>query len=146
MIKTIKRTLIAYLLIVLTAWGLYYGLWGRHLYIVTAYCNCAKCVNIPKYRDNQFASGKELYWGGIAADKSIAMGSKVELVPHSPVDWLAIMGILRGRSKFVVEDRGGKIKGRHIDIFFPKSRGGHMAALQWGVRRMRIKINGRLAD
>lgn len=146
MLKMIKKKIISYLFIAAVLWAAYYFAWGRHLYIVTAYCNCATCINVPAYRDGKFASGKKTYWGGIAADKKVPFGSKVELVPHAPGDWMAVMGILRGRTQFVVEDRGGKIRGRHIDVFFPKSRGGHMAALEWGARRMRIKINGKLAD
>lgn len=123
----------------------YYFAWERHLYIVTAYCNCPICVDIPEYLDGQFASGRRIYWGGIAADPSVRFGSKVELMPHAPMDMLDILFLLRGRRKYRVEDRGGKIKGRHIDLYIPKSLGGHKTALRWGVKRMRIKINGKLA-
>jgi len=114
--------------------------------VVTAYCNCPICINIPKYHDSQFASGKKIYWGGIAADPSVRFGSKVELAPHWPQDWAAIAGLLKGRRNFRVEDRGGKIKGKHIDLFIPDSMGGHKTALRWGVRRMRLKINGEWAE
>jgi 3D (Asp-Asp-Asp) domain-containing protein len=53
---------------------------------------------------------------------------------------------LGNRRHFIVEDRGGKIRGRHIDIFFSESQGGHQTAVHWGIRRMRVKINGRLMD
>ena len=112
---------------------------------MTAYCNCPICINVKKYQDNQFASGRPIYWGGIAADPSIPFGSKVELAPHWPQDWLADQVILQGRRNFTVEDRGGKIKGRHIDLFIPDSLGAHSMARKWGVRRMRIKINGKWA-
>jgi 3D (Asp-Asp-Asp) domain-containing protein len=82
----------------------------------------------------------------VAADKSIPFGSEIELVPVLPLHWLAVSRLLGGERHFTVEDRGGKIRGKRIDIFFPKSRGGHQAALRWGARRMRIKINGRLAE
>jgi 3D (Asp-Asp-Asp) domain-containing protein len=37
----------------------------------------------------------------------------------------------------IVEDRGGKIKGDHIDLFFRS----HEAALRWGSRRrMLVKV------
>jgi len=115
--------------------------------LVTAYCNCPICVNIKKYQhDDQFASGKRIYWGGIAADRSIPFKTKVELVPLWPQDWGTLTTLLKGRRKFVVEDRGGKIKGKHLDIFIPDSMGGHQTARRWGVRRMRIKLNGEWAD
>ncbi|MBI4431548.1 MAG: 3D domain-containing protein [Candidatus Omnitrophica bacterium] len=116
------------------------------MYTVTAYCNCPICINVPAYRDGKFASGKKLYWGAVAADPSVPFGAKVELVPHSPLDLFDIFFLLRGRFNYRVEDRGGKIKGRDIDIYIPESLGGHKLALQWGRRHMRIKINGELAE
>ena len=143
----LRHRLLSYAIILGIAWFLYYESWGRHLYTVTAYCNCPICINIPKYqKDNLFASGKKLYWGGIAADPKVDFGSTVELVPMSPKTWVLIAKIFKGRNRFTVEDRGGKIKGRHIDIYIPDSLGGHKIARKWGVRRMRIMINGELAD
>lgn len=144
-LKRIKRKIVLLGILILIGWGAYYYYWGQYLYIVTAYCNCPICINVSKYYDGKFASGREVYWGGIAADRSVPIGSKVQLMPHNPRDWWAIFKLLKGKRDFVVEDRGGKIKGRHIDVFFSKKAGGHKAALNWGVRRMRIKINGELA-
>lgn len=124
----------------------YHQYWGKHLYKITAYCNCAICINDPDFHDSRFASGKWVYWGGVAADRSVPFGSSVELIPHSLEDWYAVMSLLKGRRHFDVEDRGGKIKGRHIDLFIPDKMGGHQAARQWGVRKMRIKLNGELAE
>ena len=142
----IKRAIFFYFLFFFIVWGLYYVCWGRHVYLVTAYCNCPICINVKKYHDGHFASGKPIYWGGLAADPSVPFKSKVELFPLWPQDWGAIMTLLKDRRKFIVEDRGGKIKGRHIDLFIPDSMGGHKTARNWGVRRMRIKINGAWAD
>ncbi len=123
----------------------YYWFWGRYLYRVTAYCSCPICINVEKYQDGQFASGKRIYWGGVAADSKIKFKSNIELLPEWPQDWFAVQDILKGRRKFIVEDRGGKIKGRAIDIFIPDEFGGHQTAREWGVRKMRIKVNGKLA-
>ncbi len=142
----IKQLVFFYALFVIALWSLYYISWGRHLYLVTAYCNCPICINIKKYHDGRFASGKRIYWGGIAADPKIPLRSRVELVPFWPQDWGKVMTLLRGRRKFTVEDRGGKIKGKHIDLFIPDSMGGHQTARKWGVRRMRIKLNGEWAE
>ena len=114
--------------------------------MVTAYCNCPICINVKKYQDSRFASNKPIYWGGLAADSTVPFGAQVELVPHWPQDWYAISKLLNGKRNFRVEDRGGKIKGKHIDLFISDSMGGHQAARRWGVRRMRIKINGELAE
>ncbi|MFA5167421.1 MAG: 3D domain-containing protein [Candidatus Omnitrophota bacterium] len=128
------------------AWKAYDVFWGRYCYLITAYCDCPVCINVAEFRDGKFASQRPIYWGGVATDKSVSFGSDVELVPVTPRDWLAVYKFLDGRRHFTAEDRGGKIHGRHIDIFFPQSRGGHEAALHWGVRRMRVKINGQLVS
>ena len=120
--------------------------WLRHRYLITAYCDCPICINIPEFRDGKFASQRPVYWGGVAADKSIPFGARVELVPFTVKDWFAVKKYLGSRRNFTVEDRGGKIHGRHMDIFIPQSMGGHQRALRWGIRRMRVKINGQLMD
>jgi len=142
----LKQKILVWAFLILTVCGLYHYYWGRHLYIVTAYCNCPICINVPKYYDGHFASGKHIRWGGIAADPKVPFGAQVELVPLLPQDWLAVFGLMKGRRDFTVEDRGGKIKGKHIDLFFPDSLGGHKAAKAWGKRYLRLKINGRWAD
>lgn len=123
----------------------YESFWGRYLYRVTAYCGCPICINVKEYQDGQFASGKPVYWGGAAADRRISFNSKIELLPHWPQDLFVVHRFLDGRRRFVVEDRGGKIKGRAIDLFIPDELGGHEMALEWGVRRMRVKVDGKLA-
>jgi len=141
-IARMKKTFTAVFFWVLLLAAAYYVFWGRHLYRITAYCNCPICINEPRYRDGKFASGKKIYWGGVASDPSLRFGSKVELVPLWPSDWNGVIRFLKGRTSFTVEDRGGKIKGKAIDIFIPDSRGGHKQARKWGVRWMRIKVNG----
>ena len=136
----------AYLFLTFALWSVYYAFWGRHLYLVTAYCNCPICINVKKYQDNQFANGKPIHWGAVAADPSVPFGAAVQLIPHWPQDWGAVYVLLDGTREFKVEDRGGKIKGKHIDLFIPDTMGGHKAALRWGVRRMRVKINGKWAQ
>lgn len=141
-IKSKIATLIVFCALV---YGSYYYFWGRHLWLVTAYCNCPICINVEAFREGNFASGRPIYWGGIAADKKIPFKTKIELVPFFPQDSFAVFSILRGRRDFIVEDRGGKIKGRHLDVFIPDKFGGHKTAKNWGARRMRVKINGEWA-
>lgn len=144
-IARVKRRIIFYLVLIAVGYGFYYVLWGQYVYTITAYCNCPVCINVPEYRDGKFASGRKLYWGAVAADPRVKFGSGVELIPHWPHDWIATLALLKGRRNFTVEDRGGLIKGRDIDVFIPDSMGGHKTARQWGVRRMRVKINGEWA-
>ena len=124
--------------------GAYHFFWGQYVYTVTAYCNCPICINVAKHRDNHFASGKPIYWGGIAADPAVPFGTNIELIPHWPQDWFAVVTLLEGRRVFITEDRGGKIRGKHIDLFIPDSMGGHQSAKGWGKRHMRLKINNEL--
>lgn len=145
MLKRFQKVMLSCLFWFLFLTVLYYNFWGAHLYRVTAYCSCPICINDPKYLDGRFASGKITYWGGVASDPSVRFGSTVELVPFWLSDWGPISKYLKGRRNFVVEDRGGKIKGKCLDIFIPKSRGGHKLARKWGVRYLRVKINGEFA-
>ena len=133
-------------ILVVVAWKAYDVLWLRHRYLITAYCDCPICINVPEFRNGKFASRRPVYWGGVAAGKSVPFGANVELVPFTIRDWFAVRNFLGNRRNFTVEDRGGKIHDRHIDIFFPQSMGGHQRAVHWGARRMRIKINGQLMD
>ena len=92
--------------------------------LVTAYCPCTKCCgpnangitasgNYVTYNDGHF----------VAADSSLPFGTKV---------------IIPGYNATPVEviDRGGAIKGDHIDVFFPT----HEQALQWGRRTLEVTI------
>ncbi len=141
----ILAILTAIAIFALSAWTAYYFLWARYEYVVTGYCNCPICINIKEFRDGKFANNRPVHWGAVAADKSIPFGSCIEFIPVSPRSWFAVHRFLGGRRDFTVEDRGGKIRDRHIDIFFPDSMGGHQTARKWGVRYMRVKINGQWA-
>jgi len=68
------------------------------------------------------ASGKKARVGTIAADTS--------LYPFGTVMHVPGYGYAR------VEDRGGAIKGQHIDLFFKS----HKDALRWGKKKKKVKI------
>lgn len=106
---------------------------------VTAYCSCQKCCSWtrnwygrPVYASGPLkgrpkavgvtASGTRARYGTIAADPA--------LFPFGTV--MYVEGYGYGR----VEDRGGAIKGWHIDLFFPD----HGDALHWGRRYMPVII------
>ena len=88
---------------------------------VTGYCPCTKCCGKS---DGITASGTKAKANHtIAAPKTYGFGTKIEL---------------EGYGTFVVEDRGGAIKGNRIDRFFDT----HQEALNWG----RKKINGKIVQ
>lgn len=68
-------------------------------YLITYYCPCAKCCRIA----NRPTASEVMPEQGvtIAADPSIPFGTKL---------------MIEGRI-YTVQDRGGKIKGNHIDVF-----------------------------
>ena len=92
---------------------------NRRLFLVTAYSagfrSTGKRPDMKGY--GLTASGKRVRVGMCAADKSVPFGT-VFVVP--------------GYGRAVVEDRGGAIKGNHIDVYFER----HSAARAWGVRRV----------
>ncbi len=107
--------------------------------LTTGYCSCKKCCNWkrnwrlkrvvakgpskgkPK-KVGVTASGTKARPGTIAADTSVYPFGTVMYIP----------GYGYGR----VEDRGGAIKGEHIDLFFKK----HKQALAWGRQEKRVKV------
>ena len=89
------------------------------LFRVSAYCPCSICCG-PNAKGIT-ASGKRAAVGMCAADPSIPFGTRLH------VDGLGVV---------TVEDRGGKIRGKRLDIYCET----HAAALRWGVRYLRIKV------
>lgn len=82
-------------------------------YKITGYCGCSSCCGKS---DGVTASGVRATAGRtIAADTTdLPFGTKVVIDGHT----------------YTVEDVGGAIKGKHIDVYFSS----HAKALQWGVR------------
>lgn len=119
-------------------------IWGERameegLIEVTGYCNCGECCGWERDKDGKpvynygwmkgkpkkiglTSTGKKAGRGTVAADpKVFRMGTKLEIP---------------GYGIGVVEDVGGAIKGRHIDLWFPT----HEEAKRWGKRYLRIKV------
>lgn len=88
------------------------------IYKITAYCSCAKCCGKATGRT---ASGTMATAGRtVAAPKNFAFGTKISI---------------NGKT-YVVEDRGGAIKGNRIDLFVSS----HSEALRWGVKYLPVKV------
>jgi hypothetical protein len=102
---------------------------GAGGFTVTAYCPCALCcgswANHP-WETRRLASGK------LIAPLVAARAKWCAAPPEIPFG--TILDI-PGYGKVPVLDRGGKIKGNKLDMFFPT----HAEALRWGVRRLEVK-------
>ena len=94
--------------------------------LVTAYCACTKCCG-PSAR-GLTASGKAVTANRgrfVAADaKVFSFGTK-----------LKIPGYNNGQQVEVL-DRGGAIKGNHLDVFFSS----HQKAMEWGKRWLDVTV------
>lgn len=103
---------------------------------VTAYCSCSKCCG--RYADGVTASGHLIYKGDrfVAADKRYPFGTWIHVPGYCRVDTVCCnYGTVR-RWMVKVLDRGGAIKGNHIDVYFDT----HQEALDWGVRYLDVTI------
>jgi 3D (Asp-Asp-Asp) domain-containing protein len=104
---------------------------GRELLVqATAYSlaveDCEKEPDDPDYGIT--ASGEEVEnWHTIAADKSIPLGTKV---------YIPYFRDKPNKGLFVVDDRGGAIKGNKIDIYMSNRED----AKKWGRRTLSIFI------
>jgi len=95
--------------------------------LVTAYCPCRKCCG--KFSDNITANGKSIY-----ANHSMFVAADTRLLKFGTM--LSIPGYRGGRA-VPVWDRGGKIKGRRIDVFYLS----HSHARKWGKRWLNVKVH-----
>jgi 3D (Asp-Asp-Asp) domain-containing protein len=91
---------------------------------VTAYCPCPKCC------------GKWSIHKTTASGHKVKKGDKLAAAPPEiPFGtMLSISGYNEGRPVPVL-DRGGAIKGNHIDVFFDK----HEEAMRWGIQWLEVK-------
>lgn len=88
-------------------------------FTATAYCGCAKCCGKST---GKTASGTIATAGRtVAMSSSYSFGTKIEI---------------QGMGTYIVEDRGGAIKGNRIDIFFSN----HQKALDFGRRTVYLKV------
>ena len=94
--------------------------------LVTGYCPCRHCCG--RYSDGKTASGRSIHAYGsrfVAADTRIlSFGTKV-----------SVPGYQQGIPVPVL-DRGGRIKGHRMDVFFLS----HARASQWGARWLNVTV------
>lgn len=93
---------------------------------VTAYCPCKKCCG-PGAK-GLTASGRSIRYNDgqfVAADtRVLPFGTKLIIPGYA------------NETPVQVIDRGGAIKGYHIDLFFPT----HEQAKEWGVKWMQVQV------
>ncbi len=87
-------------------------------YVATAYCGCSKCCGKS---DGITASGTKATQGRtIAAPTTFAFGTELIINGHT----------------YVVEDRGGSISGKRIDIYFDS----HSDAMAFGRKNVEVYV------
>lgn len=92
---------------------------GYIKFTATAYCGCVKCCGKST---GKTASGTTATAGRtVAMSSSYSFGTKIEI---------------QGMGTYIVEDRGGAIKGNRIDIFFSN----HQKALDFGRKTVYLKV------
>jgi 3D (Asp-Asp-Asp) domain-containing protein len=106
---------------------------------VTAYCACRECCGWRRtwYGRAVVADGpnrgKPKHVGATASGADARRGTIAADTTRYPFGTIIhVEGYGYGR----VEDRGGAIKGDHIDLFFPS----HREALRWGRRRLNVRV------
>lgn len=91
---------------------------------VTAYSGVESC----HYPGCPTASGKRAYVGGVACPRSVKLGTKIEIAGK----------------EYTCEDRTAKwIERRYgpaFDIFMGHDKAAHKKALQWGRKKLEVKI------
>lgn len=101
----------------------------RHvvMMLVTAYCPCPKCCG--SHARGLTASGLPVSFNGgrfVAADTHLfRFGTRLQVPGYA------------GDIPVPVIDKGGAIKGNHIDVFFPT----HQQALDWGRKWVAVTID-----
>jgi len=98
---------------------------------ITAYCSCGICCE--QYADNRplDENGNEIVYGAacIELEQGVSIAADTSLFPFGTE--LIIDG-----HKYIVQDRGGAIKGKRIDIYFSD----HQAAYDFGVKYKNVYI------
>jgi len=108
--------------------------------LVTGYCNCGDCCG---WKRSWLGFGQPVYnYGpmkgkpkevGVTARGTVARHGTIAADPK--VYPFGTRLVIPGYGTGVVEDVGGAIKGRHIDVWFPS----HQAALKWGRRMLKVE-------
>lgn len=107
--------------------------------LVTGYCNCGDCCG---WRFSWLGFGQPVYTYGPLKGQRKAIGvtargtvAHLGTVAADPKVYpFGTRLLIPGYGTGVVEDVGGAIKGKHIDVWFPS----HQTALNWGRRNLKV--------
>lgn len=104
-------------------------LWSLGEYKLTAYCSCEKCCGYWATVRPVDGEGNPIVHtaDGSVAKHGVTVAADTDILPFGTV--LVIDG-----NEYTVQDRGGAVKGKHIDIYFDS----HEAAKEFGVKHMEI--------
>ncbi|MGN0846923.1 MAG: 3D domain-containing protein [Kiritimatiellia bacterium] len=108
---------------------------------VTGYCNCGACCG---WKRSWFGFGRPVYTSGplkgkpkkvgVTARGTVARRGTIAADPK--VFPFGTRLRVPGYGEGVVEDVGGAVVGRHIDVWFPS----HDAARRWGTKRIPVEV------
>jgi 3D (Asp-Asp-Asp) domain-containing protein len=105
------------------------GLWSLGEYKLTAYCSCEKCCGYWATIRPLDGEGNPIVYtsDGSVAKQGVTVAADTDILPFGTV-------LLIDGREYTVQDRGGDIKGKRIDVYFDS----HEDALEFGVKVMEI--------
>lgn len=100
---------------------------------ITAYCSCDICCNHYSKNRPLDKDGNQIVYGAACVElkQGVSIAADTSLFPFGTE--LIIDG-----HTYIVQDRGGAIKGKRIDIYFSN----HQAACDFGVKYKNVYIEG----
>ena len=100
-------------------------------YKLTSYCACEKCCGYWATIRPKDKNGKPIVYtaSGAVARQGVTVAADTSILPYGTV-------LLIGGEEFTVQDCGGGVDGKHIDIYFES----HEAAIAFGVQYQEIFI------
>ena len=110
------------------------------LVLVTGYCNCGKCCG---WNSDDSETGEPVYSYGPMKGKSKVVGRTATgtvagtgtIAADPKVYRFGTRLYVPGYGTGTVEDVGGSIKGKHVDVWFPD----HASARRWGSRWLKVE-------
>lgn len=102
-------------------------------YKLTSYCACEKCCGYWATIRPLDENGEPIVYtaSGAIARQGVTVAADTDILPFGTV-------LLIGGEEFTVQDVGGAVQGKHIDIYFED----HQAAREFGVRYETIYREG----
>lgn len=107
------------------------SLWSLGEFKITAYCPCEKCCGYWATVRPTDENGEPIVYtaSGKIAAQGVTVAADTSILPFGTV-------LVIGGHEYTVQDRGGMVKGNHVDIYFDS----HEAAKEWGTQYMEIFV------